>query len=617
MSETDPWGIQNGYWDVEGQWHETAPETRQAILAAMAAEDPNAIAQQSDRVRVLYPEDLPGWSEPGQLTLEDGTVLRIDGPLPPDLPLGYHDFRPEQSEQQVRLIVTPGQCPTPGPTWGWAVQLYAARSKESWGIGDFADLRRLARWSAGLGAGLLVLSPLGADWPIPPQQPSPYYPSSRRFLNPLYLRVEEVPGAGHLGRRLEQLAAAGRALNRQRRIDRDAVLRLKLEALEAIWAGFAGDEQFDQYRRQRQAELEPFATYCALAKSFGGDWRRWPAEFRDPTAAATKRFAADHARDLQFYQWLQWLLERQLAAAAHALPLVMDLPVGFNPAGADAWIWQDVLAKDCAIGAPPDAFNRAGQDWAMPPFVPQKLRAACYEPVVQTLRAVLRYARGLRIDHVMGLFRLYWVPEGFGPARGAYVRYRGDELMGIVALESHRAGAFVVGEDLGTVEDQTRQRMAECRMLSFRVLWFEPHPPRAYPRLAMAAVTTHDLPTIAGLWSGRDLAVQQAMGQRPAETMVRLREHLGRVVGTPLEGPVASAIQQTYARLGEAPSLVLLATLEDALAVEERPNMPGTTSQWPNWSLALPGGLEALEGGELPVRIAEALGRSRTRPAGG
>lgn len=617
MSETDPWGIQNGYWDVEGQWHETAPETRQAILAAMGAEDPNAIGQQSDRVRVLYPEDLPGWSEPGQLTLEDGTVLRIDGPLPPDLPLGYHDFRPEQSEQQVRLIVTPGQCPTPEPTWGWAVQLYAARSKESWGIGDFADLRRLARWSAGLGAGLLVLSPLGADWPIPPQQPSPYYPSSRRFLNPLYLRVEEVPAAGHLGWRLEELATAGRALNRQRRIDRDAVLRLKLEALEAIWAGFAGDEQFDQYRRQRQAELEPFATYCALAKSFGGDWRRWPAEFRDPTAAATKRFAADHARDLQFYQWLQWLLERQLAAAAHALPLVMDLPVGFNPAGADAWIWQDVLAKDCAIGAPPDAFNRAGQDWAMPPFVPQKLRAACYEPVVQTLRGVLRYARGLRIDHVMGLFRLYWVPEGFGPARGAYVRYSGDELLGIVALESHRAGAFVVGEDLGTVEDQTRQRMAECRMLSFRVSWFEPHPPRAYPRLAMAAVTTHDLPTIAGLWSGRDLAVQEAMGQRPAEMMVRLREHLGRVAGTPLEEPVASAIQQTYARLGEAPSLVLLATLEDALAVEERPNMPGTTSQWPNWSLALPGGLEALESGELPVRIAEALGRSRTRPGGG
>lgn len=608
---TDPWAIQDGYWDVEGGWHETPPETRRAIRAAMGVEEPGTGPEAEEPVRVLYPGDLSRPSEPGELTLEDGTRLRIDGPLPPDLPWGYHDFRPDGGQRTVQWIVTPGLCLVPEPTWGWAVQLYAARSQASWGIGDLADLRELAEWSAGQGAGLVVLNPLGADWPVPPQQPSPYYPSSRRFLNPLYLRIEEIPGAERLGPALEKLAAAGRALGAERRIDRGSVFRLKQEALEAIWAGFSGDRDFEDYCRRRRCEIEPFATYCALAAQFGGDWRAWPAQYRRPSSAAVGRFAADHPRQVQFHQWLQWLLERQLAAAAQVLPLVQDLPVGFNPAGADAWVWQDLLAGDCTIGAPPDGFNPAGQDWAVPPFVPHRLRAARYEPLVQTLRAMLRHARGLRIDHVMGLFRLYWIPQGFGPARGAYVRYRADELLGILALESRRAGAFVVGEDLGTVEDQTRKRMAECRVLSVRVLWFEPRPPAEYPQLAMAAVATHDLPTIAGLWTGKDLAAQRAAGIANDAGIEMLRQHFDRLVPMPGHAAIEEVIEATYRRLGESSSLVLVATLEDALAVPERPNMPGTTTEHPNWSLALPGGIEALRAAELPRRIAAALGRRK------
>jgi 4-alpha-glucanotransferase len=608
---TDPWAVQDGYWDVEGGWHQSSPETRAAILAAMGVEEGDVGAAADDPVRVLYPADLSGSSEPGELTLEDGTRLRLGGPLPPDLPWGYHDCRPDGADRTLRWIVAPGQCLVPEATWGWAVQLYAARSHASWGIGDLADLRELAQWSAGLGAGLLVLNPLDADWPVLPQEPSPYYPSSRRFLNPLYLRIEEVPGAERLGPALENLVAAGRALNAERRIDRQSVFRLKQEALEAIWAGFPGDGDFDDYCRRRQSEIEPFAAYCVLAAQFGGDWRAWPAEYQSPSTPGVKRFAAEHPRQVQFHEWLQWLSERQLAAAAQALPLVQDLPVGFNPAGADAWVWQDLLARDCTIGAPPDAFNPAGQDWAIPPFVPHRLRAARYEPFIQTLRATLRHARGLRIDHVMGLFRLYWIPQGFGPAGGAYVRYRADEMMGLLALESRRAGAFVVGEDLGTVEDETRQRMAECQVLSFRVLWFEPRPPAEYPPLAMAAVTTHDLPTIAGLHSGQDLVAQRAAGIANDAAMEALRQHLDRLVPVPAHAAIEEAIEATYRRLGQSSSLVLVATLEDALAVRDRPNMPGTTSGHPNWSLALPGGIEALQAADLPRRIAAALGRRK------
>lgn len=612
MSTTDRWGVCHGYEDAEQAWHATEPETRRRIHAAMGVDEESMLEEQQGRVRVLRCDDACRWRLPGQLKLEDGGQVRVTDSLPPDLPIGYHEFLASDADQPMRLILVPDHCPLPEPAWGWSAQLYATRSGQSWGMGDLADLRRLAQWSVGLGAGMLMVNPLGAPTPLLPQQPSPYYPSSRRFFNPLYLRVEEVPGATQFVE-LDRLAAQGRALNANRDIDRDAVFALKDRALRAIWERFAGDKAFDRFCQQQGQDLDEFAAYCVLTQRHGGNWRQWPAEYQRPDSQAVRDLARDNAREVGYHRWLQWLLDRQLAAASAVLPLVQDLPIGVDPAGVDAWMWQDLLATECTVGAPPDLFNRQGQNWGLPPFIPHRLRAAGYQPYVETFRAAMRNGGGLRIDHVMGLFRLYWIPEGFGPDRGTYVRYPAEDLLGIVALEAHRAGAFVVGEDLGTVEPRVRKELAAHRILSFRLLWFEEERPAKYPELAMAAITTHDLPTIAGLFTGHDLAEQRSLGLAAEKAMGELREHFFRIVGIDDRTPLERAIEQTHRVLGGAPSRLLLATLEDALAVEERPNVPGVTSERrPNWSLALPGGLEALEQSELAKRIAEAL----TRPPG-
>jgi 4-alpha-glucanotransferase len=605
---TDAWGIDDGYFDTVGNWYVTSPETWLAIRGAMGGEGDCPPAPDGG-LRFITSGVFTPTQRRGRLVLEDGGALAVDGGFPADLPEGYHTLHLDDSDTPVRLVIAPGRCLEPEPCWGWAAQVYAARSAAGWGIGDLADVRRLGRWATSLGARVLLVNPLAAAAPLETQEASPYCPSSRRFLNPLYLRIEEVPGADVLGDALAPLAAVGRSLNQVRQIQRDAVFRLKDEALRMLWTRFTGDDRFDRYRREQGEELEPFAVWCALAERFGGDWRAWPAEYRKPTAAAVARFAAENRRQVDYHGWLQWLLQVQLESASREIGLVQDLPVGVDPGGADAWIWQDYFADGCTIGAPPDLFNNQGQDWAMPPLVPHKLRAAGYGPFVATLRAVLRHARGLRIDHVMGLFRLFWIPRGMGAAAGAYVRYPADELLALVALESRRAGAFVVGEDLGTVENATRWKLAECRAMSFQVLWFEERPPAEYPRSGMAAVSTHDLPTVAGVWSGRDGEAQRAIGAASEEAVRHMRRRFEQRVGLPPDTPVDAVIQRTYELLAEAPSAVLLATLDDALAIEERPNMPGTTTQWPNWRLAIPGGLEALEASPLPRRIAAALQR--------
>ncbi|HEV8306960.1 MAG TPA: 4-alpha-glucanotransferase, partial [Methylomirabilota bacterium] len=587
--------------------------TRAAILAAMGAEASRTAPPTGRRVRVVRARQTARVSGPAELHLEEGGAVRVEGALPPDLPFGYHELRPLDGGPAVRLIVSPDRCHLPPRlrTWGWAVQLYAARSAGSWGIGDLADLRRLAEWSAReLGAGLLLVNPLQASNPVTPQEASPYYPSSRRYRNPLYLRIEDVPGAAEARLGLARLAAAGRALNEVRRIDRDAIFRLKMEALDGLWSRFGGDPAFDRYRAAEGEPLAEFATFCALAERCGPNWRRWPAEYRRPDAPGVPRFRAEHAERLEFHRWLQWLLDAQLARASGELAVMHDLPIGVDPGGADAWAWQDVLTIDVTVGAPPDRFNTQGQDWALPPFVPHRLAAAGYEPFVQTIRAALRHAGGLRIDHVMGLFRLFWIPKGMRPAEGAFVRYPADDLLGIVALESHRAGAMIVGEDLGTVEKGVRERLASHGILSYRVLWFEENPPSRFPELALGAVTTHDLPTVAGLWTGADLRNQRDVGLHPNEEGTRgVRARLRALTGLPDDAPTEEVIERTYRLLGQAPSAILTATLEDACAVDERPNMPGTFTEWPNWALALPMALETLERQLLPHAIAAALRR--------
>jgi 4-alpha-glucanotransferase len=591
------WGIDDGYWDASGNWRDVPGETLDAIAAAMGAEGRDRPPEGPPMwfVRAGHVEFLRGTAD---IVLEDGTQVRGVDVLPPDLPPGYHDLVPRDGGPTTRLVVTPGRChhPPTDPTWGWAVQLYAARSTASWGIGDLADLRWLQGWAERHGAGALALNPLHAAGPALPQQASPYYPSSRCFRNPLFLRVEEVPGVEGV----EALAAQGRALNDDRRIDRDRVWDLKREALQAAFDRLQPDVERDE-------ALDRWATYCAIADEHGNGWTSWPEDLRRPDSPAVGKYAAEHVDRVRFHAWLQVVLDEQLGRTA-AFPVIHDLAVGFDAGGADAWAWQDVLALDMRVGAPPDEFNTAGQDWGLPPFVPWKLRAAGYQPLIETLRAGFRHAGGLRVDHVMGLFRLFWLPSSGGP--GGYVRYPAHELLDILALESHRAGAFVVGEDLGTVEDEVRRELHDRQVLSYRLLWFEPTAPEDFPEQALSAVTTHDLPTVAGVWTGSDVQDQRAAGLSPNEGgEAEVRRRLQAAAGLDDGAPVDEAVVGAYRALGRTPSRVVLATLEDAMAVSERPNMPGTVDQWPNWSIALPRPIDDLDDDPLAAGVSEALRR--------
>ena len=611
----DHWGIMGSYKDAQSQWHPLPASTRSAFLKAMNVHE-TAKPPIENLVQVLRPGQSFPLTAPAELTMESGAKLQITNRVPADLPLGYHALRFSDEGPPTRLIVSPQHCFLPQTTriWGWSVQLYALRSKHSWGIGDLADLRKFARWSRRkVNADFLLLNPLGAPIPVLPQEPSPYYPSSRIYRNPLYLAVEEVPGALLSTRTLERLAAAGRFLNGKRLIDRDEVFRLKMAALQKLWKQFRGDPAFDRYRLGQGGALRRFAIFCALAQVQGGDWRQWPRQFRTPGAPAVKRFSGQHNDRIAFHEWLQWLLEEQFARAGAVSSLFQDVPVGVNPGGADAWAWQKLLAMDMSIGAPPDEFNSEGQNWGLPPFVPHKLRAAGYEPFRKTIQAALRHAGGLRIDHVMGLFRLFWIPQGAASGDGAYVRYRADELLAILAIESQRAKAIVVGEDLGTVEEGVREELRKHQVLSYRVLWFEPKPDRKSSRQALTTVTTHDLPTIAGLWSGSDVAAQIKLGLRPnRERTERIINSLQARMRTPPDAPLRKVILEIHRLLAQSGSMLLAATLEDALGLEERPNLPGTSNPKSNWSLALPKPLESIQRTSLLLKIARILARDET-----
>ena len=549
----------------------------------------------------------------GELTLEDGTALgRVDA-MPPDAPFGYHSLLPDDGVE--RLVITgPGRCHLPNALreWGWAIQLAATRSRRSWGIGDLADLHLLGRWSADVGAGFLAVSPLGAPNPGPDPEPSPYYPSTRRWGNPLHIAVDEVPGGDRARETLASLAAEGRALNGERLIDRHRVARLKLAALEGVWRLDDDRSDFEAWRAAQGPGLERWATFVVLTERHGPGWQHWPEELRRPDGTAVARVAKEDRDRIAFHAWIQWCFDRQLADASRTIRRIADMPVGVDPGGFDAWDWQEQLALGASVGAPPDRFNTAGQDWGLPPFVPGRLRAARYRPFIDTIRAQLRHAGGLRIDHVLGLFRLWWMPRGADPSRGAYVRAHTEELLEIVALESARAQAVIVGEDLGTVPPGVRRELRRRRLLSTRLALFERQPPERYPRQSFAGVTTHDLPTIAGIWSGADLADQRAAGvEANASGMAELRVRLTRAAGTAPDASAEEVSVALHRRLAEAPPALIAATLEDALGVEERPNLPGTVApQRDNWSIALPLPLEELSTDSRVRRLVGVLERS-------
>ncbi|HUS61280.1 MAG TPA: 4-alpha-glucanotransferase, partial [Acidimicrobiales bacterium] len=524
--------------------------------------------------------------------------------LPRDIGIGYHHLRGR--DDQVSLIVSPGRCHLPANlrTWGWAAQLYATRSRSSWGIGDLGDLRTLNRWACSQGAGMTLVNPLHASLTGLPQESSPYSPSSRCWRNPLYLRVEDVPGATAV----EGFAAAqtaGRALNHSRHIDRDEVWRLKMGVLEEVWSAFRPDDAFTRFLEEGGEALFGYATFCALSEVHGRPWHGWPAELRAPGSRRVGEFVAAHRSRVLFHAWLQWLIDAQLEGSSGDVGVVQDLAVGVHPDGADAWWWQGCFVSTARVGAPPDEFNTQGQDWSLPPFDPWRLRAVGYEPFIRMVRHGLRHAAGLRIDHVMGLFRLFWVPiDGGGPADGGYVRYPAEDLLRILALESVRAGAYVVGEDLGVVTDEARAALRDAGVLSYRLVWFEDDPPSAFPHHALAAVTTHDLPTVTGLFSGADLVRQRDLDMVPNdEGTAAMTERVATRAEIDGDDGTEAIVTKVHALLATAPSMILTATIEDAVAEPLRPNYPGVINA-DNWSTALSKPLEEIMTDPLPNEIA-------------
>lgn len=588
---TDRWGVDDGWEGTDGDWHPAPAATLAGIAAAMGRDD--AVDPPGRDVLIVRPGVTHGFDEPSALTLEDGTELGELDAAPRDLPLGIHSITGAGSGAERTLIVSPGRCHLPAHlrTWGVTMQVPTTRSRSGWGIGDLADVRAVAQWLESRGAGALGLSPLHAPTPVLPLETSPYYPSSRRWRSPLLLRVGEVPGA-ELCPGVPTLAAEARAAARGPVVDRDAVWSRQRDALRRIWAK-RSPQQREASARWRAAQgeaLEDWARYCALAEEHGSRWSRWPPHLRHPRADAVEKAAAAHEEQVGFHAWLQELLEDQLQAAnVGQVRLIQDLAVGIDPDGADAWAQQDLLALGMSVGAPPDRFAPDGQQWGLPPFVPWRLRDAGYRPFAELLRSSLARGGGLRVDHVMGLTRLFWIPADGSPADGTYVRSRGRDLLEVLALESARAEAIIVGEDLGTVEEGFRDELRATAVLSTRLVWFERDLPERYPREALAMVTTHDLPTVAGVWTGADEAELVALGRpTPAAERGALRARLDALIGLPEGSTSVDAIDAVHRRLGQSAAVLTLGTLEDVCAVPRRPNVPGTTAERSNWSQALP-----------------------------
>lgn len=542
--------------------------------------------ENADRQRVTVADDVVRaiLDEMGP-PVPSTTQVVTEGPGTP--PLGYH-----QLDDGRELIVTPRRLPAVTPAWGWMLQLYALHSPGSWGIGDFADLREFTQRS---GAGVVLVNPVQAITPALPVRRSPYSPSSRRFANPIYLRVTETAefrDADPVTREnVLRLAPPATEL-----IDYDAVWTAKLAALELLWPGHT--EPMDD-------DLRDFATFCALAERHGADWRDWPADLHHPDSPAVRQAPADR---VAFHAWLQRLCERQLAEVRQATDakIVHDLPVGVDPAGADAWALQDVLAPNVRVGAPPDAFSQQGQDWNLPPWRPDRLAASGYRPFRDVIRGVLRHADGIRVDHIAGLFRLWWIPPGRPASEGTYVYYDPDAMLGILALEAHLAGAMVVGEDLGTVPEEVTDAMHERGVLSSSVLYFErdydaPNEPllapKDWPVDAMASISTHDLPTTAGFLRGENVRVRAELGlvddvdgeytrvaEAKIEMLVALSEH-GLFPPDPSEEDLVIALHKL---LATAASRLLLTSPQDALGEPRQPNLPGTVDEYPNWRIPLP-----------------------------
>jgi len=590
-----------GLLDVDA----TSASARRAALAAVrerAAAPRATVAVRTDR-----PCPLPG---PGVLVDEQGQRRAVEDALPAGLRPGW--YRLELDERTVTVVVAPPRLPPTPRGWGWMLQLYALQSSESWGIGDLGDLRRFAEWTGREhGASAVLLNPLHAVTPVPPVQPSPYTPSSRRFGTPLALCIPDLAAYPRADAAVRREVDALRPLTGDR-IEHDRIWAAKRSALELLWRSEGRPAP------SGPAGLVEFATFCALAERHGARWSGWPEGLRHPGGAAVARARAELAPRVAFHAWVQQQVQDQLACArdgarAAGARIVHDLAVGCDPEGADAWALQDVLALGVDVGAPPDEFSRQGQNWGLPPWRPDRLDATGYAAYRDLLRALLRQADGLRIDHVAGLWRLWWIPPGASADRGSYVHYDAEVMLAVLALEASRAGALVIGEDLGTVEPEVTAALAQRNLLGSTVLWFardEEAPgwpllaPQAWPECSVATVSTHDLPTASGFLRGAhvevraelglldDVAAERARAREQRQELVALLRAQGLVEGEdPDEEQLVVAL---HALLAASRCRLVLVSPYDMVGELRQPNLPGTVEQYPNWRLPLPLGLTEL-----------------------
>jgi 4-alpha-glucanotransferase len=614
---------------------------------------------------------------PQSRAVPGGFRVALKLPLPAGLEWGYYelDLRVRSAGREetghARLIAAPSQFYAPvwldqgRRAWGFNVPLYALKSQADWGVGDFGDLQAVIRWAGSLGAAFVGVNPLHALGRREEADPSPYSPTSRIFFNVTYLSLEAAPelAACRAAQKLmasPEFQALKARLTEAPLVEYGEVRRLKRRVLELLYRTFCQGhgppesprtgrgQEFAQFVAAGGQALARFGQFGALADHFRqGDWRRWPAPYQHPETPAVAAFVQEHRKEVGFFQYGQWLAAAQLGqvcreAQEQGLPFTLyeDLALGASPGGFDTWAYRELFAQGVAIGAPPDAFNPRGQNWGLPPMIPESLRNSGYQLFIDTLRANLPPGGMLRIDHVMGLFRLLWIPKGATAARGAYVNYLSRELLAILALESVRRQALIIGEDLGTVPPRIRRDLARSGVFSYRVFYFERDgdhnflPPEAYPPRAMAAVTTHDLPTLAGFWQGQDLDLKRRLqlypdaGRAEADAVDRIQDRrlmlaalqqrglLPEGAAGPFEagGPCPLELREavlTY--LAQSQAALMEVRLEEIFGVAEQQNFPGTKKEHPNWRRKLPLTLDQMAKSPEPPQLAARLNQAREK----
>ena len=569
------------------------------------------------------------WVEP--LDVDGGRVGEASFAIPGDLPIGYYTVHARSGELQATtsLAMTPDRLQPEVMAgerqWGFMTQLYATRSQRSWGLGDLHDAGKLAEWSAReFAAGFLLINPLHAAAPSGPMAPSPYLPVTRRFANPMYLRVEDIPEIANLRRkdrkRVERLAQQLQSTNRSTQyLDRDAVWTAKRDALSRIFKSGLSPErasQFAQYCMSEGQGLVDFAVWSTLCDVLGHKPESWPEIYADAHSPAIRSFLIEYSMDVQFHMWLQWLVDQQMAYAqgiakssGMAIGIIHDLAVGVHPEGADAWSLKHVLAQGMGVGAPPDMYNQLGQNWHQPPWQPEALAEAAYLPYRDMLRTVMRNAGGLRIDHVLGLFRLWWVPSGMPADKGTFVTLDHEAMIGILLLEARRAGVLVIGEDLGTVEPWVQEVLRERGILGTSILWFEEWDsgaikvPTDWRREVLASVTVHDLPPTAGFLRdehvrirhelnllSQTLEAERADASKDREAWashLRDRGWLAADADLSTDAGLDAMALALHQALAASPARLLGVALPDVIGDRRAQNQPGTDQEYPNWRIPM------------------------------